>query len=79
MIVDKVVTVITNIVTSLLGYAQQLALPIAICMIVGYLVISQVCDEQSQQKYLKRIRLIAVILLAIYLAPDIIKWLKSFV
>ncbi len=76
---DKVVTVITNIVTSLLGYAQQLALPIAICMIVGYLVISQVCDEQSQQKYLKRIRLIAVILLAIYLAPDIIKWLKSFV
>lgn len=76
---DKVVTVITNIVTSLLGYAQQLALPIAICMIVGYLVISQVCDEQSQQKYLKRIRLIAVILLVIYLAPDIIKWLKSFV
>ncbi len=75
---EKVVTVITNIVNALLGYAQQLALPIAICMIVGYLVISQVSDEQNQQKYLKRIRMIGAILLAVYLAPDVINWLKSF-
>lgn len=76
---QKVVTVITNIVNSLLGYAQQLALPIAICMIVGYLVVSQISDEQSQQKYLKRIRMIGAILLAVYLAPDVINWLRSFV
>lgn len=76
---ERVVSVITNIVNTLLGYAQQLALPIAICMIVGYLVISQVSDEQNQQKYLRRIRMIGAILLAVYLAPDVINWLKSFV
>ena len=76
---ERVVSVITNIVNALLGYAQQLALPIAICMIVGYLVISQVCDEQNQQQYLRRIRMIGAILLAVYLAPDVINWLKSFV
>ena len=76
---ERVVSVITNIVNALLGYAQQLALPIARCMIVGYLVISQVSDEQNQQKYLRRIRMIGAILLAVYLAPDVINWLKSFV
>lgn len=76
---EKVVSVITNIVNSLLQYAQQLALPIAICMVVGYLVISQISDEQNQQKYLKRIRMIGGILLAVFLAPDIINWLSSFV
>ena len=76
---EGVVSVITNIVNALLGYAQQLALPIAICMIVGYLVISQVSDKQNQQKYLRRIRMIGAILLAVYLAPDVINWLKSFV
>ena len=76
---ERVVSVINNIVNSFLGYAQQLALPISICMIVGYLVISQVSDEQNQQKYLRRIRMIGAILLAVYLAPDVINWLKSFV
>lgn len=76
---ERVVTVITSITEALLGYAQQLALPIAICMIVGYLVISQVSDEQNQQKYLKRIRVVGAILLAVFLAPDVIRWLKSFV
>ncbi len=76
---ERVVSVITNIVNALLGYAQQLALPIAICMIVGYLVISQVSDEQNQQKYLKRIRTVGAILLAVFLAPDVINWLRSFV
>ena len=60
---ERVVIVITNIVN----------------MIVGYLVISQVSDEQNQQKYLKRIRVIGAILLAVFLAPDVIKWLRSFV
>ena len=76
---ERVVSVITNIVNALLGYAQQLALPIAICMIVGYLVIGQVSDEQNQRKCLKRIRVIGAILLGVFLAPDVIKWLRSFV
>ncbi len=77
MPIDKVTNTLINIVNSLLGYAQQLAIPLSICMVVGYLVISQVCDEQSQQKYIKRIKIIAVILIAIFLAGDVINWLSS--
>lgn len=75
----KVVSVITSLTTDLLENCQTIAIPIAICMVVAYLVVSQFCDEQSQQKYIKRIKIIAVILLAVFLAPDVINWLASYV
>lgn len=76
---SKVVSVITKMTTDLLTSCQSVAIPIAICMVVAYLVISQFCDEQSQQKYIKRIKVIAIILLAVFLAPDVIKWLAGYV
>lgn len=79
MLINKVTSTILSIVGELLSSAKTLAIPISVCMVVGYLVIAQVCDEQSQQKYIKRIKIIAVILLAVFLAEDIINWLMTYV